>query len=436
MKANPAKHKRINVITLGCSKNIWDSEMLISQLGTNKLKAVHQDKVKSSDTVVINTCGFIESAKQESINTILDFAEAKKNGDITNLVVMGCLSERYSDELKTEIPEVDAFFGSNKISEIVNYFEANYKHELLGERQLTTPSHYAYFKISEGCNRPCSFCAIPLMRGKHVSFSIKSLKRQAEHLAQKGVKELILIAQDLSSYGIDLYGKRNLPELLENLSGVNDIEWVRLQYAFPSQFPLETLDLMKNKGNICNYLDMPLQHISDNLLKIMRRGITKRRTYELLDQIRQKVPEINLRTTIMVGHPGETDQDHEELLQFIEDIEFDRLGVFTYSHEENTHSFQLKDNIPEELKSTRAAQVMELQRGISLKKNHQKIGAIMKVLIDGNEGEYYIARTEADSPEVDNEVLVKSERDLETGNFYTVEITDAMEYDLFGKVIE
>ena len=408
----------------------------MGQLQSNQIDVVHEGKVRKTDTIVINTCGFIDKAKQESIDTILQWAEAKDKGKIEKLVVMGCLSERYRDELRAEIPQVDAFFGTRELPQVLEALGADYKHELLGERQLTTPSHYAFFKIAEGCNRPCSFCAIPLMRGGHTSTPIEELVRQANHLAANGTKELILIAQELTYYGIDLYGKRRLDDLLRSLSDVNGIEWIRLQYAYPSQFPMEIIDVIKERDNICNYLDMPLQHISDNVLKSMRRGITRRKTYELVDSIRQKLPELALRTTLLVGHPGETEQDFEELVQFVQDAKFERLGVFTYSHEENTHAGTLTDDIPEEVKNERSERIMEVQRDISLAKNLEKIGKEYKVLIDRHEADNWVGRTEFDSPEVDNEVLISSiDTYARIGDFVNVRITDAMEYDLFGEII-
>ncbi|MEX0968198.1 MAG: 30S ribosomal protein S12 methylthiotransferase RimO [Bacteroidia bacterium] len=436
MKANPNKSKRVNVQTLGCSKNIWDSEMLMGQLRANKMDVVHEQQTLRSDTVVINTCGFIENAKQESIDTILEFAEAKKEGRINHLIVMGCLSERYRDDLQLEIPEVDSWFGTRQLPDVLKALEADYKYELLGERLLTTPSHYAFFKIAEGCNRPCSFCAIPIMRGGHQSFPVEQLVAQAKSLASQGTKELILIAQDLTYYGLDIYGKRTLADLLLRLSDVEGIEWIRLQYAYPSQFPEDILPVMRERANICNYLDMPLQHASSNVLKIMRRGITRRRTEELLDKIRNEVPGIALRTTMLVGHPGETEADVQELLQFVQDQKFDRLGVFPYSHEDHTHAFSLADEISETEKESRAERVMEVQREVSFAKNQQRIGQELKVMIDRVEGEYFVGRTEYDSPEVDNEVLVKADGQyLRIGDFARIKITDALEYDLFGEII-
>jgi len=437
MKTNPNKKPRINLYTLGCSKNTFDSETLMGQLGANAMDVVHEQDTTDSDTVVINTCGFIDNAKQESIDTILNFVDAKERGEVDKVIVMGCLSERFKEELQTEIPQVDAYYGSNEIPKIVEDLGANYKYELLGERKLTTPSHYAYFKISEGCDRPCSFCAIPIMRGKHVSTPIEKLVDNAKNLAANGTRELILIAQDLTYYGLDIYKDRKLAKLLESLSDVEGIDWIRLQYAYPSKFPFDILPVMRERDNICNYLDMPLQHISDNQLKLMRRGISKRRTMDVLDRIKTEVPNISLRTTMLVGHPGETEQDFKELHQFVSDYEFDRLGVFTYSHEENTHSHSMEDNVPEEVKEERKDAIMETQMDISTRKNASKVGETYKVLIDRVEGNYFVGRTEADSPEVDNEVLIPTTDDsyLRIGDFYSVKINDAMEYDLFGEVV-
>lgn len=437
MKANPHKKPRVNVQTLGCSKNIWDSEMLMGQLRANQRQVVHEQQSSATDTVVINTCGFIENAKQESIDTILEFADAREEGKIGKLVVMGCLSERYMGELKSEIPHVDAWFGTRDLPAVLKELEADYKHELLGERMLSTPSHYAFMKIAEGCDRPCSFCAIPLMRGKHVSFPIEELVRQAKTLARNGTKELILIAQDLTYYGLDIYNDRKLGDLLRHLSDVEGIEWIRLQYAYPSKFPMDVLPVMHERSNICNYLDMPLQHASTNMLKIMRRGITRRRTEELLDQIRQQVPDIALRTTMLVGHPGETEADVDELVEFVEQQQFDRLGVFPYSHEDGTHSFSLEDSLSPEAKEERASRVMEVQQEISLSKNQRLIGQERKVMIDRVEGDYFIGRTESDSPEVDNEVLIQAKGQyLRIGDFVQARIVDALDYDLMAEVVQ
>lgn len=409
----------------------------MGQLRANQLDVVHEQRAQHGDTVVINTCGFIDNAKQESIETILQFVEAKREGQVDQVLVMGCLSERFRDELQAEIPEVDAYYGSNEMPRIIEDLGARYKYELLGERQQTTPAHFAYFKISEGCDRPCSFCAIPLMRGKHVSKPIEQAVKEAEGLAASGVKELILIAQDLTYYGLDLYKERKLADLLDALSAVNGIDWIRLQYAYPSKFPMDILPLIRERKSICSYLDMPLQHISDNQLKLMRRGISKRRTLELLDRIREEVPAIHLRTTMMVGHPGETEEDFQELLEFVQEQRFDRLGVFTYSHEEDTHSHSMENNVPGEVKEERKALIMAAQQEISYEKNREKVGSELNVLIDRLEGNYFVGRTEADSPEVDNEVLIKAEDHyLRIGDFCCVRITDALDYDLFGSPVQ
>jgi len=429
---------RINVVTLGCSKNIYDSEVLMGQLKGNAFDVVHEaEKVGKNDIVVINTCGFIDNAKQESIDTILQYSELKEQGKIGKVIVTGCLSERYKPELEAEITNVDSWFGTNDLQNLLRSVGANYKHELIGERMLTTPSHFAYFKIAEGCNRPCSFCAIPLMRGKHVSKPIEELVTEAKNLAKNGTKELILIAQDLTYYGLDLYNKRNLDELLRRLSDVNGIEWIRLQYAYPSGFPMEILDAMNERENICKYLDMPLQHISDDMLKSMRRGITKQKTIDLVNQIRDKVPNIALRTTLITGYPGETEHDFEEMLQWVEETRFDRLGCFTYSHEEKTHAHSLVDDVPDEVKQERSDAIMEIQQGISLEKNQQKVGNVYKVLIDKKEEGHFVGRTEFDSPEVDNEVLIDANRDYATpGTFVQVKIDSAEDFDLYGQIVK
>jgi ribosomal protein S12 methylthiotransferase len=435
MRTKSLKQNKINVITLGCSKNLVDSEVLLSQLKGNEIEATHESEKNDANIIVVNTCGFIDNAKQESIDTILSYVSEKEAGKIDKLFVTGCLSHRYKDELEAEIPQVDAFFGTLELPGLLNALGADYKHELIGERLTTTPQHYTYLKISEGCNRPCSFCAIPLMRGKHVSKSIEQIILEAQNLVKNGTKEIMLIAQDSTYYGLDLYGERKLKDLLEELTKVEGLEWIRLHYAYPSQFPEDILPLMAEDNNICKYLDIPVQHISDNVLKIMRRGITRRRTYELLNTIKEKVPGITLRTTILVGHPGETLQDFEELKQFVHDFEFDRLGVFTYSHEENTHAHTLIDDVPAEEKQRRAEELMALQEDISLRKNQAKIGETFKVLFDRKEGAYFVGRTEADSPEVDNEVLVKAaENFVRLGDFAYIEITEAESFDLFGKI--
>ena len=429
---------RINVVTLGCSKNIYDSEILMGQLKGNQFDVVHEaGQVSSEDIIVINTCGFIDNAKQESIDTILQYSQLKDEGKVGKVIVTGCLSERYKPELEAEITNVDAYFGTNDLQNLLTSVGANYKHELIGERLLTTPSHYAYFKIAEGCNRPCSFCAIPLMRGKHLSQPIDKLVKDAQHLAQNGTKELILIAQDLTYYGLDLYGKRNLDELLRRLSDVNGIEWIRLQYAYPSGFPMEILDAMNERDNICKYLDMPLQHISDNMLRSMRRGITKQKTIDLVNAIRDKVPGIALRTTLITGYPGETEQDFEEMQQWVEETSFDRLGCFTYSHEEKTHAHSLVDDVPEDVKQERADAIMEIQQAISFEKNQEKIGQTFKVLIDKKEGGYFAGRSEFDSPEVDNEVLIDAAKDYAApGAFVNVKIDAAEDFDLYGHIVK
>lgn len=434
----PVKKPRVNVITLGCSKNIHDSEVLMGQLKGNLFDVVHEeDNLRNNDIVVINTCGFIDNAKQESIDTILQYSELKEQGKVGKVIVTGCLSERYKPELEAEITNVDAYFGTNDLQNLLHSVGADYKYELLGERLLTTPSHYAYFKIAEGCNRPCSFCAIPLMRGKHVSKTIEELVKEAKFLAKNGTKELILIAQDLTYYGLDIYNRRNLDELLRHLSDVEGIEWIRLQYAYPSGFPMEILDVMRERSNICNYLDMPLQHISDKMLKSMRRGITREKTIDLVNQIRDRVPEIALRTTLITGYPGETQQDFEEMLAWVEDTAFDRLGCFTYSHEEKTHAHSLVDDVPENIKQARSESIMEVQQVISFEKNQQKIGKTYKVLIDKKEGDFLVGRTEFDSPEVDNEVLIDASKYYASpGSFVQVKIDQAEDFDLYGQIVK
>lgn len=432
------KKPRINVVTLGCSKNTHDSEILMGQLKGNKIEVVHEDQnVKEDDIVIINTCGFIDNAKQESIDTILEYSALKDQGKLKKVIVTGCLSERYKPELEQEIPNIDNYFGTNDLQDLLHSVGADYKYELIGERLLTTPSHFAYFKIAEGCNRPCSFCAIPLMRGKHVSKPIESLVQEAKYLAKNGTKELILIAQDLTYYGLDLYGKRNLSDLLKSLSDVEGIEWIRLQYAYPSGFPMDIIDVMKERSNICNYLDMPLQHISDNMLKSMRRGINKRKTIDLISSIRDIIPDIALRTTLICGYPGETEKDFEELKEWIHDTKFDRLGCFTYSHEESTHAFSLENDVPEEIKDARVEEIMDIQQNISYQKNQQKIGQVFKVMVDKVEGDYYVGRTEFDSPEVDNEVLIPKQEDyLTLGRFADIRINRAEDFDLYGSVVK
>lgn len=435
MKVRGTKDK-VNIITLGCSKNLVDSEVLLSQLQANDVHAVHQEETDDSNIIIVNTCGFIDNAKQESIDTILRYAEAKADGDIDKLYVTGCLSHRYKDELQLEIPEVDAWFGTMELPAILQRFNADYKHELLGERSITTASHYAYLKISEGCNRTCSFCAIPLMRGAHRSREIDDLVKEAQYLAKNGVKEVMLIAQELTYYGLDLYKKRALPELLAKLSGVEGIEWIRLHYAYPSKFPLDIIDAMAKYPNICHYLDMPLQHGSNNVLERMKRQITREETEELIANIRQRIPDITLRTTMLVGFPGESEADMEELIDFIRRMRFDRLGVFTYSHEEGTSGFDLEDDVLAEVKQERAARLMEVQEQISAEINEAKVGKTFKTLIDRVEGGYFVGRTEGDSPEVDNEVLIPANSQyLRIGDFAMVKITSADSFDLYGEPV-
>lgn len=435
MKTKTIRKNKINVVTLGCSKNTFDSEVMMAQLKANAFDVGHE-RSEESEIVIINTCGFIENAKQESIDTILQYVDAKKSGWVDKVFVTGCLSERYRADLEQEIPEVDAYFGTRELPRLLKTLKADYKHELVGERLLTTPNHYAYFKIAEGCDRPCSFCAIPLMRGKHVSTPMEQLVSNATQLAQQGVKELLLIAQDLTYYGLDIYKKRNLAELLERLSDVDGLEWIRLHYAFPSGFPMDVLDVMRERSNVCNYLDIPLQHGSTTMLQAMRRGITREKTEDLIDAIRQKVPGIALRTTLISGFPGETKADFEEMLGFVERSRFDRLGIFTYSHEENTHAFTMEDNVPEAVKIQRADAVMALQSGISYTLNQQKIGKSFKTMFDRVEGDYFVGRTEFDSPEVDNEVRVHKNADtyIPLGHFANVTITEADAFDLYGEI--
>lgn len=431
MKTKGNKTTKINVVTLGCSKNQVDSEVLLSQLRGNGIQAVHESQDDDANVVVINTCGFIDNAKQESIDTILRYVDAKEEGIVDKVYVTGCLSQRYKDDLEKEIPEVDAWFGTRDLSRLLKVFKANYRHELVGERILTNPGHYAYLKISEGCDRPCSFCAIPLMRGGHLSRPMEELIQEARNLAKNGTKELLLIAQDSTYYGLDLYKKRNLGDLLKRLSDVEGIDWIRLHYAFPAGFPMDVLDVMNERPNICKYLDIPLQHGSTKMLQLMRRGITREKTEALLQTIREKVPGIAIRTTMISGHPGETEEDFTQLLDFIERSRFERLGIFNYSHEENTHAYSLADDVPPEVKQERANAVMDLQQGISLEINQQRIGNVLKVLVDRKEGGNFVGRTEFDSPEVDNEVIIHAENDyLRIGDFVQVRITGASEFDL------
>lgn len=437
MKTKTLKKNKVNVVTLGCSKNLVDSEVLMGQLKANKFQVEHESKEDDHQIVIINTCGFVDNAKQESIDTILRYVDAKKDGDVEKVYVTGCLSERYKTDLEKEIPEVDAWFGTRDLPKILKTLKADYKHELVGERLLTTPQHYAYFKISEGCDRPCSFCAIPLMRGKHQSVPVDELVLRAKTLAAKGTRELLLIAQDLTYYGLDIYKKRELANLIDKLADTEGIDWIRLHYAFPSGFPMEVLDVMKKRPNVCKYLDMPLQHISDNMLTSMRRGITKQKTIDLVNKIRDTVPGIALRTTLIAGYPGETKKDHEEMLKWVEETRFERLGIFTYSHEENTYAHTLKDDVSETMKRKRADAVMAVQQEISLQLNQQKVGQTFKVLFDRKEMDYFIGRTEFDSPDVDNEVLVKADKNsyVRIGDFANVKITEASDFDLYGTLI-
>jgi ribosomal protein S12 methylthiotransferase len=435
MKTKSIKKDKVNIITLGCSKNMVDSEVLSGQLAANSIEVVHENAKKDHNIVIVNTCGFIEKAKEESISTILDQVELKRKGKLDKVYVTGCLSERYKNNLEEEIPEVDAYFGTMELPNILKQFEADYKTDLMGERLLYTPQHYAYMKISEGCNRTCSFCAIPLMRGQHVSRSIESLVDEAKKLVDRGVKEVMLIAQELTYYGLDIYKQRALPELLHKLADVKGLEWIRLHYAYPSKFPLEIIDVMKERDNICNYLDMPLQHASNNMLKAMKRQITREEMEDLVAAIKELIPDICLRTTLIAGFPGETRDDVEELKTFLQKMRFDRVGIFTYSHEEGTSAFDLKDEIPAEEKEERAQEIMEVQQEISLEKNMEKVGKVMKVLIDKKEAGRYLGRTEFDSVEVDNEVIIQSKKKLTIGEFVQVKITKAYDYDLEGEVI-
>lgn len=433
MRTKTFGKNKVNVITLGCSKNLVDSEVMMAQLRGNGIEVSHQSNAVDNNIIIVNTCGFIDRAKEESINTILDYADAKTDGRIDKLYVTGCLSQRYRDDLQKEIPEVDAWFGTMELPQLLSKFNADYKHDLLGERVLTTDTHYAYLKISEGCNRTCSFCAIPLMRGKHISKSIEDIVTEAKGMVRNGVKEVMLIAQELTYYGLDIYRKRRLDDLLKALSDVDGLEWIRLHYAYPTKFPTEILPVMRERSNICNYLDIPLQHASDPVLKAMKRQITRRETEDLIAQIRSEVPGIAIRTTMLVGFPGETDEHFQELVDFTEEQRFDRLGCFQYSHEEETSAHDLEDNVPAEVKEERVATLMDVQMGISEEINAQKIGKEYKVLFDRLEGGYFVGRTEFDSPEVDNEVLVMAdEHYVRIGDFAQVRITDTTEFDLYG----
>jgi ribosomal protein S12 methylthiotransferase len=436
MRTKSLKKNKINVITLGCSKNVYDSEVLMGQLRANGKEVTHEATKDEGNIIVINTCGFIDNAKEESVNTILEYAEKKEQGLVDKVFVTGCLSERYRPDLEKEIPNIDQFFGTTELPLLLKALGADYKHELIGERLTTTPKNYAYLKIAEGCDRPCSFCAIPLMRGKHKSTPMEHLVIEAEKLAKNGVKELILIAQDLTYYGLDLYKKRNLAELLEALVKVEGIEWIRLHYAFPTGFPMDVLELMKREPKICNYLDIPLQHISDSILKSMRRGTTQEKTTNLIQEFRALVPEMTIRTTLIVGYPGETEEDFNILKNWVEEMRFERLGCFTYSHEENTHAYLLEDDVPEEVKQDRAAQIMDIQAQISWELNQEKIGQTFKCVIDRKEGEHFVGRTEFDSPDVDNEVLIDASKFyLKTGDFVNLKIIDATEFDLYAEPV-
>lgn len=437
MKTKTLKKNKINIVTLGCSKNLVDSEVLLTQLKGNNIDATHEAENDDANIVIINTCGFIDNAKQESIDTILRYADAKDSGLVDKVYVSGCLSQRYKDDLEKEIPQVDAFFGTRDLPRLLKTLRADYKQELVGERILTTSGHYAYMKISEGCDRPCSFCAIPLMRGGHISRPIEELVTEARNLARNGTKELLLIAQDSTYYGLDLYKKRNLAELMNRLADVEGIDWIRLHYAYPTGFPHDILDVMRERPNICNYLDIPLQHGSTDVLKKMRRGTTREKQEELIHTIREKVPGIALRTTLIAGHPGEGETEFREMADFVERMRFERLGIFTYSHEESTHAFTMADDVPEEVKQERANEIMEIQEGISWELNQEKIGKTFKVLIDRKESGNFIGRTEYDSPEVDNEVLIDASRHyLRVGDFADIKITEATEFDLYGEAAE
>jgi ribosomal protein S12 methylthiotransferase len=435
MKSKTLKKDKVNIITLGCSKNMVDSEVLSGQLLANEIETVHESSKKDHNIVIINTCGFIDKAKEESINTILDQVELKRRGKLDKVIVTGCLSERYKNNLEAEIPEVDAFYGTMELPMILKQFEADYKTELVGERLLSTPSHYAYLKISEGCNRTCAFCAIPLMRGQHVSKSMDDLVKEAEGLVKKGVKEVMLIAQELTYYGLDLYKKRMLGDLMHRLADVKGLEWIRLHYAYPHKFPLDVLDVMRERENICNYLDMPLQHASDNMLKAMRRQITRTETEELIAAVREKVPGLCLRTTLIAGFPGETLDDIEETKLFLQKQRFDRVGIFTYSHEEGTSGFDLVDDVPAEEKERRAQEIMGVQQEISLELNQEKVGQTFKTIVDKKEAGRYLGRTEFDSVEVDNEVIIQTNKRLKIGDFVNVKVTKAFDYDLEGEVV-
>ena len=436
MRTKTTKKNKINVVTLGCSKNIYDSEVLMGQLKANNKNVVHEDENDDGNIVVINTCGFIGKAKEESINTILHYAHKKAQGEVDKVFVTGCLSERYKPDLEKEIPDVDAYFGTHDLPNLLKVLEADYKHELIGERLTTTPRHYAYLKIAEGCDRPCSFCAIPLMRGKHISTPIEQVLIEANNLAEKGIKELILIAQDLTYYGLDIYKKRALADLLKELVKVDGIEWIRLHYAFPTGFPLDVLEVMKNEPKICNYLDIPLQHINTEILKSMRRGTTHHKTNALLKQFRNAVPEMAIRTTLIIGYPGETAEIFNELKEWVKKTRFDRLGAFAYSHEENTHAAKLVDDVPEKIKEQRVAEIMEIQSQISFELNQEKVGKTYKCIFDRKEGKYFFGRTEFDSPDVDNDVIIDASKHyVQIGQFIDVKIISAGDFDLIGEPV-
>ena len=436
MKTKSHKQDKVNVVTLGCSKNMVDSEVLMHQLQVNDYEVVHDSNDEDANIVIVNTCGFIDLAKEESINTILQYADVKSKGDIDKLYVTGCLSQRYKENLEQEIPEVDAFFGTVELPALLEKLEADYKHELIGERRLMTPPHYAYLKISEGCNRTCTFCAIPLMRGKHISKTIEALVKEAHSLAKQGVKEIMLIAQELTYYGLDIYKERKLADLLRALSDVDGIEWIRLHYAYPSKFPLDIFDAMKDLPKVCNYIDMPLQHANNDILKRMKRQITREQTVALVEEARKRVPNITFRTTLLVGFPGETEAEFQDMVDFVQEMKFERVGVFQYSHEENTAAYDVEDDVPADVKEARAATLMSVQEQISWENNQAKIGQQFKVLFDRIEGEFFVGRTEFDSPEVDNEVLVTVEDNfVRICDFAKIEITDATEYDLYGTVV-
>ena len=438
MRTKTLKKNKVNMVTMGCSKNLFDSELIMGQLKANKFDVEHESLSEDSEIVIINTCGFIGDAKEESINQILHFVEAKKEGLVSKVYVTGCLSQRYKEDLERDIPEVDAYFGTRELPRLLKTLKADYKHELIGERFISTPTHYAYLKIAEGCDRPCSFCAIPLMRGKHVSTPIEQLVKNTADLVAKGTKEIILIAQDLTYYGLDIYKKRELARLITELSKIDGLDWIRLHYAYPSGFPEDVLDVMRENPKVCNYLDIPLQHASTKMLKAMRRGITKEKTTELVNKIRTEVPNVTIRTTLIAGYPGETEEDFQEMYDWVEEMKFDRLGIFAYSHEEDTHAYNSEDDVSEEVKKERTEKIMDLQAGISFDLNQAKIGNTYKVMFDRVEGDYFIGRTEFDSPDVDNEVLVKKDENtyLRIGDFANVKITGAEHFDLYGDLVE